>query len=254
MTPDDIRHWRQTRFADFSGARNRRRIRRVQRTLLQGRLPSPLLLLGVYGYGKTSLARLMIKSLNCKNRNPKTADPCNTCSQCQFSGLYYNGYGYPYRRLEYDCTIPSRTEWIAELGQLIFEPETVMFLDEFHHIGDTLGQEPLLKFVEDYKGLFVAAIMEDRPEEVMPPLRERFEIIHLTAPTTDEMVEFFESKAPEWEIQATDDVLRFMVENTGKSFRISLKILAEAAEGDGILTIEMIRDILGMDDDQSSAA
>ena len=38
------------------------------------------------------------------------------------------------------------------------------------------------------------------------------------------------------------------------SMEVSLKILAEAAEGDGILTIEMIRDILGMDDDQSSAA
>jgi hypothetical protein len=53
-------------------------------------------------------------------------------------------------------------------------------MDELHHLHEKLSQEPMLKFVEDFDGLLIAAIMEDRLGEVIPPLRERFEVIQVS--------------------------------------------------------------------------
>lgn len=40
------------------------------------------ILAGPKGCGKTSAARIIARSVNCTNRDPKTGDPCNKCSSC----------------------------------------------------------------------------------------------------------------------------------------------------------------------------
>ena len=248
MNAADIRKWRPTSFNDFIGAANLRKIARLQRTLRRGRLPSPLLLVGVYGYGKTSLARLLMKSLDCESRNTATSDPCNKCSQCQCFGKHYNGFGHPYRRFEYDCTQMSRRDLVGVLGEDFFESKIAIFMDEIHHLHEKLSQEPMLKFVEDFDGILVAAIMEDRLDELIPPLRERFDMLTLTPPTADEMVEFFMRKKEEWHVHYDETLIRSVVQHSGQSFRISQRIIAAASEEeDRKLTEELVIDMLALD-------
>ncbi len=247
MDSEDIRKWRPSRFSDVVGAVNQRRLGRLQRTLIEGRLPSPLLLAGIYGYGKTSIVRLLLKSLCCQSRNPTTADPCGDCMWCRCFGKYYQGYGEPYRRFEYDCTTPNRTQLIEILDEHRFDDDVVLFMDELHHLHEKLSQEPMLKFVEDFDGLLIAAIMEDRLKEVIPPLRERFEVVQVSPPEEEEMVEFFERMSDDWKVLATQDVVKFMVKQSGKSFRFGIKAHAAAAdERDRTLTKTMVKDMLGI--------
>ncbi|MCA9028862.1 MAG: AAA family ATPase [Planctomycetaceae bacterium] len=247
MDPDQIRNWRPSRFSEVVGADNQRRIRRLQRKLLKGRLPTPLMLVGVYGYGKTSLARLLLKSLCCEHRNPVTADPCSDCQWCRCFGKIYNGYGQPYRRCECDCTTLNRTQLIEVLDEHRFEDDVALFMDEFHHLHEKRSQEAMLKFVEDFDGLLITAIMEDRLEEVIPPLRERFEVIRMSPPEEHEMVEFFTMMSDAWKVRTKHDVLHFMVKESGKSFRFGIKAHAAAAdEPDRTLTESLIQDLLGI--------
>ncbi|REJ91772.1 MAG: AAA family ATPase [Planctomycetota bacterium] len=250
MNSEEIRKWRPARFCDFVGATNQRRIARVQRLLRRGRLPSPLLLVGIFGYGKTSLARLLFRSLCCEDRDPSTSDPCNVCQQCVCTGRLYQGYGNPYRRYEYDCTSMSRSELIQTLREDLDDnrfDKPAIFMDELHHFHEKRMQEPLLKFVEDFHGIFVAAIMEDRLEEVIPPLRERFETLHLVPPSSDEISKFFEQKMREWDILSQPGVIPHMVSQSGTSFRICQKIIAAAAEEeDRTLSAELVDDMLGL--------
>lgn len=210
MEPNDIKNWRPTKFSDFVGTKNQRRIGRLQSALRQGRTPSPLLLVGVYGYGKTSLARLVQKSLCCTARDPQTADPCHRCTQCQQFGHFYHGYGYPYRRFECDCTTLARSELIEVLDEHRFDKDVSIFLDELHCLHEKFSQQPLLKFVEDFPGLFMAAIMEDRLPELIPPLQERLEILRLVPPTAEEMVRDFQGKMDQWNITGTEELVNFM--------------------------------------------
>ncbi len=55
-------------------------VKTLQNSLARNRVAHAILFSGVRGVGKTTLARIMAKSINCENRNGKI--PCNTCNSC----------------------------------------------------------------------------------------------------------------------------------------------------------------------------
>ena len=245
MDSHDIRKYRPTSFKDFVGAKNQQIATRIQNAILQGKPPSPLLVIATFGRGKTSFIRHVLLSINCSTRDPITADPCLVCSQCVCSGQRYFGHGHPYRRHEYDCTVLGRADVCELINTHYFEDRDALFLDELHHLNEKHSQEPLLKFVEEFPGLLFAAVMLDKFDGVIPPLRERFERIQMYPPTSDELVAFFEMKAVEWELIAPQQLIQMMVGMSNGSFRACLKTFAAAAESDRTLTEEILEAAFG---------
>ncbi|MCH9781040.1 MAG: DNA polymerase III subunit gamma/tau [Alphaproteobacteria bacterium] len=74
------RKHRPARFEDMIGQSTVVRI--FRNALLQDRLHHAYLLCGTRGAGKTTMARLMAKAINCIDRPADQAEPCNTCVNC----------------------------------------------------------------------------------------------------------------------------------------------------------------------------
>lgn len=73
------RKYRPRRFSEVQGQDPV--VHALQHGILSGRLHHAYLLTGSRGVGKTTLARILAKALNCEHR--EAAEPCNACSSCQ---------------------------------------------------------------------------------------------------------------------------------------------------------------------------
>src|SRR5438552_15984936 len=72
------RKWRPKRFTELAGQEHV--VRALTNALERGRLHHAYLLTGTRGVGKTTIARILAKSLNCVNG--VTATPCGVCAAC----------------------------------------------------------------------------------------------------------------------------------------------------------------------------
>ncbi|AUH51931.1 DNA polymerase III subunit gamma/tau [Chromobacterium sp. ATCC 53434] len=73
------RKWRPKRFADLVGQEHV--VRALSNALKEARLHHAYLLTGTRGVGKTTIARILAKSLNCETGT--TAEPCGECQACR---------------------------------------------------------------------------------------------------------------------------------------------------------------------------
>src|SRR5438874_7582753 len=72
------RKWRPRNFSELAGQEHV--VRALSNALTQKRLHHAYLLTGTRGVGKTTIARILAKSLNCETGI--TATPCGVCSAC----------------------------------------------------------------------------------------------------------------------------------------------------------------------------
>ena len=138
------RKWRPNNFSEVAGQRH------VLRTLINsldnGRLHHAYLFSGTRGVGKTTLARILAKCLNCEEG--VTATPCGQCSVCK--GIKEGRF---IDLIEVDAASRTKVEDTRELLENVqYSPTTgrfkVYLIDEVHMLSNH-SFNALLKTLEE---------------------------------------------------------------------------------------------------------
>ncbi|HPC83115.1 MAG TPA: DNA polymerase III subunit gamma/tau [Thermoanaerobaculaceae bacterium] len=138
------RRWRPQRFDDLVGQDVV--VRTLRNALSTGQIAHAYLFSGLRGVGKTTVARLLAKALNCE-RGP-TPEPCGECAACQDITL-----GSSMDVLELDAASNRGIDAVRELREVarvmpVRDRFRVFILDEAHQITSD-AFNALLKILEE---------------------------------------------------------------------------------------------------------
>jgi DNA polymerase-3 subunit gamma/tau len=236
------RKWRPKDFSEVVGQKSI--VTALSNALAEGRIAQAYLFSGIRGVGKTSVARIFAKCLNCE-RGP-TAKPCEECPSCTeiASG------SSPLDVIEVDAATYSKVEQVRELTEsLKYGPARdaykVVIIDEIHRLSRQ-AFDALLKIVEEPPRHLVFIFATTEIESVPATILSRCQEFRFHRVASDELVAHLERVARAETIEVGPTALRLIARASDGSVRDAVALLDQLATfGSGRIEDDEAAGILG---------
>jgi DNA polymerase III subunit gamma/tau len=218
----------------------------IRHSIEQGRIANAYLFAGPRGVGKTSVARILAKSLNCETG--PTASPCGTCSSCREIAR-----GAALDVIEIDGASNTSVNDMREIkDEVLFAPNggkhKVYIIDEVHMLSNS-AFNALLKTIEEPPPHVVFIFATTEIHKVPATIRSRCQQYTFRLIPPDEIVRMLEQAASELGIKAEPDALFWIAKESTGSLRDAYTLLDQAASFSGeAITLKGIREKLGVMD------
>ncbi|MGN6591373.1 MAG: DNA polymerase III subunit gamma/tau [Terriglobales bacterium] len=245
MPPVIARRYRPQSFEDVIG--QDAIVRTLRHAIAQGRLAHGYIFSGHRGIGKTTVARVLAKCLNCRAFEGPTATPCGECESCREIRD-----GNAVDVLEIDAASNRGIDEIRALREQVrYRPARDRYkffiLDEAHQLtGDAFNA--LLKTLEEPPEWAVFVLATTEPEALPATIRSRCQHFAFRAVPFPLLVARLQQICAAEKIAAEAEALELIAEAGEGSVRDALSLLDQAithADLNEGMTAESVRALLG---------
>jgi len=239
------RRWRPTTFEQVLG--QTAAVRTLRNQIEAGRIAHAYLFCGCRGTGKTTMAKLMSRAINCQN--PDHGDPCGQCDVCR-AIMSESTMDV----LEMDAASNNSVENIRELLEQVRYPAQlgrykVYIIDEVHMLS-TAAFNALLKTLEEPPEHVVFILATTEPQKLPATILSRVQRYDFGRIPSELMVERMRLALSEMNITAEDEALQMVARAAEGAMRDAFSILDMCMAGaeNGAITAAQVRDVLGTSD------
>lgn len=235
------RKWRPRDFASLVGQEHV--VRALRHALEHQRLHHAYLFTGTRGVGKTTLARILAKCLNCETG--VTAQPCNACSACVEidAGRFVD-------LLEVDAATNTKVDEMRQLLETAqYAPTRARFkvyvIDEVHQLSGH-AFNAMLKTLEEPPEHMKFILATTEPDKIPVTVLSRCLQFNLKQMPREAIASHLEGILKKENIPFEPEALALLARAAAGSMRDALSLLDQAiAHGGGQVAASSVADMLG---------
>ncbi len=198
--------------------------RTLKNAIKTGRVAHAYLFTGTRGVGKTTMARILAKALNCLGFDAPTAEPCCKCESC----VAVNA-GDDIDVIEIDGASNNGVDEVRKLREnAIYRPARARFkiyiIDEVHMLS-TGAFNALLKILEEPPSHVKFIFATTEPNKVLPTIQSRCQRFDFVNISPVKIAEQLKSILKQEKIKYEDDLILAVSKMANGSMRDGLSLL-----------------------------
>lgn len=220
----------------------------LENSITKNKVAHAYLFSGPRGTGKTSVAKIFSKALNC---NQKIAgQPCNTCSNCE-----QINQGSSMDVYEIDAASNRGIDEIRTLRDNVhFLPMNarykVYIIDEVHMLTNE-AFNALLKTLEEPPSHAIFILATTEPQKIPATIHSRCQRYDFHRISTALIIERLQEVAEKSSIAVDDEALQLIAINSDGGMRDALSLLDQCSVMGQNITIQTVRNFLGMSEQEN---
>jgi DNA polymerase III subunit gamma/tau len=239
--------WRPQRFEDVVGQEH---VTTTLRNALRGgRVSHAYLFSGPRGTGKTTMARLLAKAVNCLDEDVNRR-PCNECHIC----LSIN-QGRLLDLIEMDAASHTGVDNVREAirDKVGFRPTEARFkvyvIDEVHMLS-TSAFNALLKTLEEPPEHVIFCLATTEPQKILPTILSRCQQFEFRRIGLSALVSRLQYISDQEGSRVEPEALHLMARMSAGCARDAISLLDQITTyGDEVISVERVRAVLGLSDE-----